>query len=291
MLDRVITTMRPLTVRGKGFVFDYVTPHEGMRHATVAGSYAMRLDLANVVHRQIYMGCFGSAMTRWTKALLSAGGTFVDVGAHAGYFSLIAVDRVGRGGRVFAVEPNPVVFSTLCAHLSANGITHVEACNWGLAEREGSTELYVPRPESLRDYNATLLPRPDWPVIEIRLRRLDACLDEWGVRRIDLMKIDVEGAEPRVLAGGAAHLANGVVRHMMIEINGPRLVEAGSSPAALVDELAALGFEPARVAHGRAIRVDRTNVDLDPTHEWDRLFVHRANNEERDRMVLKGGAS
>ena len=281
MLERVIRAMRPLTLRGKGFVFDYVTPHDGVRRATVAGSYSMNLHLANVVHRQIFMGCFASAMTRWTKVLLDEGGTFVDVGAHAGYFSLIAADRVGRVGRVFAVEPNPVVFSALQAHLTANGISHVEACNWGLAERDGSTELYVPRPESLRDYNATMLPRPDWAAIEIRLRRLDACLDEWDARRIDLMKIDVEGAEPRVLAGGAAHLASGVVRHMMIEINGPRLVEAGSSPAALVDELAALGFEPARVVHGRAIRVDRTNLDLDPTHEWDRLFVHRAATNEK----------
>ena len=276
MLDNVIAAMRPLTVRGKGFVFDYVTPHQGMRHATVAGSYAMRLDLANVIHRQIYMGCFANAMTRWTKALLGAGGTFLDIGAHAGYFSLMASDRVGRGGQVFAVEPNPVVFSALQAHLSANRISHVAACNYGLAECEGSTELHVPRPESSRDYNATLLPRPDWLAIKVRLRRLDACLDEWGVRRIDLMKIDVEGAEPRVIAGGATHLANGVVRHMMIEINGPRLVEAGSSPAALVDELAALGFEPARLGRGRVIRLARANVDLDPEHEWDRLFVHRS---------------
>ena len=85
--------------------------------------------------------------------------------------------------------------------------------------------------------------------------------------RIDLMKIDVEGAEPRVLAGGATHLAQGVVRHAMIEINGPRLVEAGSSPAALVDDLAALGFEPARLVRGRAVRVARADIDLDPRHE------------------------
>ena len=136
--------MRPLTLRGKGFVFDCVTPREGIRHATVAGSYAMTLDLANIIHRQIYMGCFANAMTRWARALLHAGGTFLDVGAHAGYFSLIAADRVGRDGRVFAVEPNPVVFSALRAHLTANGISHVDACNWGLAEREGSVVLYVP---------------------------------------------------------------------------------------------------------------------------------------------------
>ena len=77
-----------------------------------------------------------------------------------------------------------------------------------------------------------------------------------------------------MLAGGAEHLARGIVRHVMIEINGPRLVEAGSSPAALVDDLAALGFEPARLVSGRAIRVARTDIDLDPGHERDCLFVH-----------------
>jgi FkbM family methyltransferase len=275
MLDRVLSTLRPFTVSGKGFVFDRVTPREGIRHATVAGAFTMRLDLANIIHRQIYMGCFSNAMTRWTRSLLHAGGTFLDVGAHAGYFSLIAADRVGRDGRVFALEPNPVVFSALGAHLTSNRIAQVDACNWGLAECEGSVALYVPPAESVRDYNATLLRRPDWTVIETAVRRLDDCLDDWGVQRIDLMKIDVEGAEPRVLTGGAVHLARGTVRHLMIEINGPRLVEAGSSPAALVDDLAALGFAPARLVSGRAVRVARTDIDLDPSHERDYLFVHR----------------
>ena len=134
----------------------------------------------------------------------------------------------------------------------------------------------MPGAASIRDYNATLLRRPDWTAIEIPLHRLDDCLEAWKVTRIDLMKIDVEGAEPRVLAGGAKHLARGVVRHAMIEINGPRLVEAGSSPAALVDDLAALGFAPARLARGGVIRASRTDMDLDPTHEWDGLFVHDA---------------
>ena len=274
MLEWVVSTFRPLTVRGKGFVFDRVTPHAGLRHARVAGSSAMSLDLANAIHRQIYMGCFANAMTRWAKALLRPGGSFLDVGAHAGYFSLIAADRVGRDGRVIAVEPNPVVFATLRAHLAANAIAHVEACHWGLAERAGSVSLHVPGADSCRDYNATLLRRPEWTPVEIPVRRLDDCLDDWSVERIDLMKIDVEGAEPRVLAGGAAHLANGIVRYVMIEINGPRLVEAGSSPAALVDDLAALGFAPARLITRPRHSRGSADMDLDPTHEWDGLFVH-----------------
>jgi FkbM family methyltransferase len=273
MLDTVLATVRPLAVRGKGFVFDRVTPREGIRSATVAGRYAMTLNLANVVHRQIYMGCFARAMTQWARALLRPGGTFVDVGAHAGYFSLLASDLVGSSGRVFAVEPNPAVFATLCAHLAANGIDNVNACECGVAERGGWDVLHVPD-LSVRDFNATLLRRADWHSVRVPLRRLDECLDAWMIDRIDLMKIDVEGAEPRVLAGGAAHLAKGVVRHVMIEINGPRLVEAGSRPAALVTLLAALGFAPARLVGEHVVRVPETDVDLDPTHEQDRLFVH-----------------
>lgn len=275
MLDRVLSTLRPLPVRGKGLVFDRVTPHDGIRHATVAGSYTMQLDLANVVHRQIYMGCFGHAMTRWAKTLLHPGGTFLDVGAHAGYFSLIAADRVRGVGRVVAVEPNPIVFTALSAHLASNRISQVRAYNWGLSDAPGSIAIHVPGAEGFRDYNATMLNRPGWTAIDTPVRRLDDCIAEWQVERIDLMKVDVEGWEPRVLAGGAVSLSSGVVRHMMIEINGPRLVEAGSDPAALLDDLAALGFEPARIERGRAMPVSRASVDLDPTHECDRLFVHR----------------
>ena len=67
------------------------------------------------------------------------------------------------------------------------------------------------------------------------------------------MKIDVEGAEPVVLAGGADALARGIVRHAMIEVNGPRLTEAGSGPGELAQALDRLGFTPASLVRGRAI--------------------------------------
>jgi hypothetical protein len=101
-------------------------------------------------------------------------------------------------------------------------------------------------------------------------------LPEWQVVSIDLMKMDVEGAEPRVLAGGAEALERGLVRHLICEVNGPRLTEAGSSPTALVRLLNGLGFEPARLRRGRAVPARVTGWDLDPAHEYDRLFVHRS---------------
>ncbi len=273
MLERMIAAGRPLLFKGKGFLLDPVTPHEGTRRVTVAGQYAMTLDLANAIHRQIFMGCFARDMTRWARTLLPLGGTFLDVGAHAGYFSLIAADRVGHTGRVYAIEPNPRTFSALQTNLTANRVEHVLPHNCGLADRAGTILLHAP--PSRLDYNATVLPRADWQSVEVPSRTLDGCVAEWRVDRIDLMKLDVEGAEPLVLAGGSDCLTRGVVRHMMIEINGPRLTEGGSSPASLVSTLDSLGFVSASAAAARAIPQPWGGLDVDPAHEADCLFVHR----------------
>jgi FkbM family methyltransferase len=273
ILDSVIAAGRTLPLKGKGFLLDPLTPREGVRDAIVAGDYRMTLDLANAIHRQIFMGCFARAMTRWARALLPTGGAFLDVGAHAGYFSLLASNRVGPSGRVFAIEPNPRTYAALQRHLTHNRLSNVEAMMCGLAARDGVLALHLP-PSQL-DYNATVLPRADWTCTEVPVRTLDGCVREWKIDRIDLMKIDVEGAEPLVLAGGAESLARGVVRHAMIEVNGPRLTEGGHGPAALATTLERLGFMPASLAIGRVAAQSWSTFDTDPEHETDCLFVHR----------------
>ena len=273
LLDRVIAAGRPLQVKGKGALLNPLTPHTGSREVTVAGRYTMTLDLSNAIHRQIFMGCFAREMTRWAKGLLQPGSTFLDVGAHAGYFSLLASSLVGRLGRVLAVEPNPRTFTALQDHLTLNETGNVYAEMCGLADTPGSIALHLP-PFPV-DYNATVLPRGDWTRVEVEARTLDDCVRRWSVDSIDLMKIDVEGAEPLVLAGGAGALARGIVRHAMIEVNGPRLTEAGSGPGALAQTLDRLGFMPASLAGGRAMPRSWSTFDIDPTHETDCLFVHR----------------
>lgn len=273
ILDRVLAASRPLPLRGKGRLFNRFTPHTGSREVRVAGCYRMTLDLANAIHRQIFMGCFAHSMTQWASDLLQPGGTFVDVGAHAGYFSLLASARVGSSGRVFAVEPNPPTFAALEHHLSVNQVANVRAVMCGLADTPGVLTLHAP--PSRIDYNATVLPRTGWTRVDVPTRTLDDCVREWAVECIDLMKIDVEGAEPLVLAGGANALARGVVRHAMIEINGPRLTEGGSGPRELAETLDRLGFVPATLHGRRAVAGSWTQFDVDPSLESDCLFVHR----------------
>jgi FkbM family methyltransferase len=222
------------------------------------------------------MGCFGRFMTECTRALLPSGGTFLDVGAHAGYFTLLASHMVGPTGLVLAIEPTPQTFAALQRHLNVNGISNVEPHMLALSDSDGALRLHVPPASEHRDYNVTCVARENWTGIDVPCRRLDECLADWRVERVDLMKMDVEGAEPLVLAGGAARLREGVVRHLIIEVNGPRLMEGGSSPLKLFAQLADLGFTPARLAGGRARAVNAKNWDFDPAHEYDRLFIHES---------------
>lgn len=278
-IEPLIGAIRPIQLKGKGFVFTFVTPRSGMRNVRVWGDYAMTLNLANVIHRQIFMGCFGRYMTACTRALLPVGGTFLDVGAHAGYFTLLAAHCVGPSGKVLALEPTPPTFGALQNHLRANAVTNVQAHMIALSEANGSLRLYIPPAGETRDYNVTCVPRSDWIAIDVPCRRLDEFLIESKIDHINLMKMDVEGAEPRVLTGAVGPLKRGVVKHLIVEVNGPRLSEAGSNPAKLVDQLSSLGFIPAQLSGKRAVPVPINKWDLHPDHEYDRLFMHNQLNE------------
>ena len=177
---------------------------------------------------------------------------------------------------MFAVEPNPAMFASLCSTMVRNAVTTIKAEAIALGDTDGQLRLYLPPATESRPHNVTSLPQPGWTPFDVPCYRLDDCLAKWEVNSIDLMKMDVEGSEPRVLAGGSKALAAGVVKHMIVEVNGPRLADAGSSPLGLVAQLEGLGFLPATLRGHRAVPVSLESWDMNPGHEYDRLFIHKA---------------
>ncbi|MFA6317695.1 MAG: FkbM family methyltransferase [Elusimicrobiota bacterium] len=150
---------------------------------------------------------------------LAPGGTVVDIGAHIGTFALTAGRRVGPRGRVLALEPSPASLELLRRNVEANAMGWVSVHPVAAAEAEAEAELFT---ASDRDNPAadTLSATPGRPRVTVRLRRLDDLLAEEGVGPIDLLKIDVEGAELRVLAGAPAALARS--RRVVLEVHPPK---------------------------------------------------------------------
>lgn len=241
LAEALIDQSRPWQFRGKGRLLDPFVPRSGVRQARVHG-YQMELDLSEHIQRTVYLGAYERHETRLVSRLLRPGMCFVDVGANVGYFTLLAARRVGPTGRVVAVEPSRYAADRLTATVSANGIRTVRLAQIGLGREPGTAVLYDPLPDN---HSPSMHGSPGAAGEAVPVRRLDDCLTDWGVDRVDLLKIDVEGSEPAVLDGASAALAAGRIRAVLCEFNEVWLKQAGTTAVELHAKLLGHGFRDA----------------------------------------------
>lgn len=160
-------------------------------------------------------------------AVLRPGATFVDVGANHGYFTVLAAKLVGSAGRVEAFEPNPTVADALARVLALNDLSgQVAVHRVALSDREGHADFY-PSVSPVNDGLSSLLVsdaalehgvlRRD-RTVRVPTETFDAFAERVGLGRVDLLKIDVEGAEALVLGGMARTLAERPPRRIVCEL-------------------------------------------------------------------------
>jgi FkbM family methyltransferase len=238
----LVGALRPVLVRGKPRLLRKIVPSTGVRTTDVFG-FRLKLDLANFIDRMIFMGCYEPANTHRFKRTLKPGQTVIDVGANIGYFTLLAARLTGPGGRVIAVEPHPTNFGLLKETLETNKLKQVTALEIGLGEREGTGRVHMADQVQFPNRTASMVSSEAWTSFPVRVRALDDCLDDWGIETVDLLKIDVDGFESRIISGSAESLGSGRIKNLIIEFNDFWLKKAGDSALALKARIEALGFE------------------------------------------------
>lgn len=138
--------------------------------------------------------------------LAPPGTVLVDVGANQGVYTLALARRAyTHGGRVLAFEPNPDLHPGLQASLEANGLSRfVTLRQEGLSRAPGQARFHIPPNPEL----ASLTPMQGAREVEVELTTLDALAASLAPgERLGLMKLDAEGAELDILAGGHTALA------------------------------------------------------------------------------------
>jgi FkbM family methyltransferase len=273
LLEHAIRSVRGRHFPGKGRLLRLLTPNSGTRIIRIAPDVRISLRLDDHLQRLMYMDILHHDWLPILPALLRPGGSFLDIGANIGYFSLIAAGLVGAGGRVVAVEPIPRTSALLRANIALNGFTQVRVESYALGAAAGMIELHLPPEGAHQDYLATGLAIPGWEALAVPCTTLDGAFAAWQLPRIDLAKIDVEGGEPQVISGGRAVLASGRIRALVCEISGVHLAQKGMSPRSIVDDLAALGFRHARLGHDGRIAPAPLPA-MHPDHDYNLLFVH-----------------
>lgn len=213
----------------------------------------MLVDLNNEIWRDSFLAyasnLYEQTMTGIFKKAVKPGDVVVDVGANVGYFTLLAAKLTGESGRVFAFEPEPDTFMRLSRNAALNGYNNIELSDNAVSNANGRAKLYISHSPGGHAINQCEGIKAvgrghynDEGFIEIETVTLDDYL-KGKAERVDVLKMDVEGAEYLALMGMRDILKNNEGIKIFLEYCPLFLEKMGDSGRGLIDMLMReLGF-------------------------------------------------
>ena len=161
-----------------------------------------------------WMGLYELRKQQALRRLVAPGMTVCDIGANAGFYTLGLARLVGEHGRVLAFEPLPRNLEKIQRHLSLNRVANVTLSDCALSDVTGTLRFS----EGDSDFTGRI--SQEKGDLEVQSIRLDQYLEERSLPDPALLKIDVEGAEARVLEG-AKKLMLRVHPVLVLALHGP----------------------------------------------------------------------
>lgn len=177
-----------------------------------------------------------------------------DIGANAGFYSLHWASRLASDGVIHAFEPVPSTYGRLAHNVTLNNLGRViRTNNFGLGDEMKSVSIFLPEfsgsgAASMKD----LHPDETSIQVEVRIDTLDSYFQGAGLSRLDLAKIDVEGAELLVLKGGQKTLAQAKPL-LFMELLRKWSKPFGYHPNDVVSMLGEMGYRGYTVDEGRLV--------------------------------------
>lgn len=217
-----------------------------------------------------------------SRSLIRPGDTLIDVGANTGLWALGAALRVGPAGTVHAFEPVPDNFVRLTRNLALNGFTNVISQKLALAEKSGHTVFYAATDDNSGVGSLTKRGEADRP-IEIEMTAVDEYCAAQSISHVDLMKVDVEGAELLVFSGAERLLSSNEAPIIMFETDEVLTASFGSSSTRIKTLLQRYGYACYRYTGDRLEAVAVTELH----HQQEDLFALKPFQIERHYLLQK----
>lgn len=149
-----------------------------------------------VLHDLYRYGVFEEKQTAVLKKHTPPGGVFIDVGANVGYFAALASRWVGATGCVVAFEPVPATLKNLESNLALNNCENVRVFPNACSDKSGSALMIVGKQSGWSHIGVD-----GEGDIQVATITLDDFVEQNGLERMDVLKIDTEGADYKVLLG------------------------------------------------------------------------------------------
>jgi len=213
------------------------------RLATDAGGASFACDLADQIAREACLtGLYEPPVTRVFQQQLRPAGVAIDVGANWGYFTLVAAAAVGPRGRVIALEPDPRQYHALMRNVAANGFAHVDVRHAAASATSGRVTLSGYGETDTNRGVSTIAGAAagSGPRFDVDATTIDELTRD--VRSVDVIKIDVEGAEDLVLQGMRTGLEEHRYRAVLLELHPQALRARGVSAEQCIGLLESHGY-------------------------------------------------
>ena len=205
------------------------------------------------------------ADTQVLSSLLSAGDTFIDVGANHGSFSIVASKLVGTAGQVIAIEPQPRLAQAVQQSLAANALGDFHVYPVAVGNIDGEIELLLPQGTSgsagiYPDHSGTHRHQ----VVHVPIKRVADLLSWQSFPGNVLLKLDIEGSELAFLAG-AKPMMMALTPTLIIEIHPGSLKAAQATGEELKQALQDLGYS--RYAEMHCLETTAAIAELDTSRQ------------------------
>ncbi len=184
---------------------------------------------------------------KFLRSWIHPGMQVLDIGANFGVYSLMMAREVGESGVVLAIEPARSVLDFLELSCRANGFENVVPIEAALSDKEGEAQLAV----YANSEKNTLHARDESPLafFKVPVLTLDGCVARYAQGRLDFIKIDAEGEEVNIIAGGVDTLSDHSPLVMYEFREGSRYNHE------LVERFSALGYHSYRLVPGQNVLI------------------------------------
>jgi len=244
------------------------------------------------------LGCYGWYELDFFERMLRPGFSVLDIGANIGLYSAVSAGAVGPAGTVFAIEPDRCNCDFLRRTIGLNGFTNVHITQAAASDSTCPGRLFL---SSDNKADHRIFDSADGREhVPVDLTTIDDFVAARGIARVDVVKMDIQGAEPRAFAGMRRTLeANRDVRVVM-EFWPWGIVQGGGDARGLLADIRAMGFRiyelDDRVRRavevtddealaGRNLERQHTNILVQRAAE--ELFVEGLSHREDRRAVLR----
>ncbi|MDP7069579.1 MAG: FkbM family methyltransferase [Candidatus Peribacteraceae bacterium] len=158
------------------------------------------------------------------KKFLRKGDTFIDAGANIGVMSLHASMHVGSTGSVYSFEPVSETYDILQKNITLNECENINAVNVALGEYEGEAMMYKPN----RSQASMIKQSEKYKEVQTAtVKTLDQFIQEEGITKVRMLKIDVEGWELEVMKGASNLLNSSELPILIVEYSSIRQLQRG----------------------------------------------------------------